>query len=101
MPRVVDWAAVRRLAAYTVRRSIGDQPVINGNSPALRVALLQQALNVATGAGLEIDGKWGPATDASLRNFQKFFGLQVDGVFGARSRFVMAVVLDKIAAGQA
>ena len=99
-PSDIDWAAVRRMAATALRGPLGDQPTIKASSPALRIALLQQVLNLITNAGLQVDGIWGNATETAVRNFQKFFGLVDDGIFGPRSRFVAAVILDRIKAGE-
>jgi hypothetical protein len=44
------------------------------------VAFVQAALARATGTGLVIDGRLGPATDAALREFQAHEGLAADGV---------------------
>ena len=98
-PADIDWAALRRLAATALRAPLGDQPTIKAGSPALRIALLQQVLNLITGTNLAVDGKWGPATETAVRNFQKFFALVDDGIFGPQSRFVACVVLDRIKAG--
>lgn len=43
-----------------------------------QVAGVQQALNTA-GAKLTVDGKWGPKTEAALKQFQQQHGLKVTG----------------------
>lgn len=47
------------------------------------VKAMQALLNMRTGAGLEIDGSFGGATDAALRQYQASRGLAVDGSCGA------------------
>lgn len=48
-----------------------------------RVRFLQQTLNDQFGFDLEADGRFGPATDAAVRAFQKTMGLDnIDGVAG-------------------
>jgi peptidoglycan hydrolase-like protein with peptidoglycan-binding domain len=50
------------------------------------VAQWQQQLNAAIGAGLGVDGIFGPATDRATRTFQQARGLTVDGVVGPQTR---------------
>jgi peptidoglycan hydrolase-like protein with peptidoglycan-binding domain len=47
---------------------------------------LQSWLNIFDNAGLVVDGKFGPATEAAVRNFQLKHGLDADGRFGDHSR---------------
>ena len=51
-----------------------------GSTGAL-VSLLQAALN-RWGAALTIDGQFGPATQAAVRQFQRAYGIAPDGVVG-------------------
>lgn len=62
------WGAL----AVTVRQ--GD------NGPAVKA--VQSLLNAKRGAGLALDGDFGPATDSAVRTFQSHAGLGVDGVVG-------------------
>jgi len=53
------------------------------------VRLLQQRLNTWLAhlpgrASLALDGKFGPLTDAAIRDFQRRHGLPVDGIVGSR-----------------
>jgi cell wall-associated NlpC family hydrolase len=50
-----------------------------------RVSILQAGLN-AHGAGLAVDGKFGPKTHAAVQNFQRSAGLKVDGRVGPDTR---------------
>lgn len=43
-----------------------------------KVAKVQMALN-SNGANLQVDGKWGPKTAASLKSFQSAHGLKPTG----------------------
>lgn len=92
----VDAVAIRRWVAGSLIAPVGEQPTIDQNSEPLRIALLQQALNVGIGRGLKEDGIWGPNTEGALKDFQRWFGLVPDGVFGPRSRFVMVALLTHI-----
>lgn len=59
--------------------------------PAMKkeyVRWLQWALN-RLGYGLELDGKFGPATLAALKDTQKRFGLEIDGRCGPATRAVL------------
>ncbi|WP_195911340.1 C40 family peptidase [Streptomyces kaniharaensis] len=49
------------------------------------VSTLQNLLN-AYGAGIGVDGQFGPATDTAVRNFQSSHGLGVDGIVGTATK---------------
>lgn len=75
-------ADAARLAA-----ALGGQPTASG-TPVLRrpasgsaVIRLQERLN-AHGAGLNVDGAFGDATETAVRAFQTSKGLTVDGIVG-------------------
>lgn len=61
--------------------------LLRRGSSGERVKQLQRALNVAFRAvpALTVDGKFGPATEATLKRFQKYAGLTQDGVYGKLS----------------
>ncbi|MGA7937977.1 MAG: peptidoglycan-binding protein [Kovacikia sp.] len=59
-----------------------DMPEIRWGSTGEAVKLLQVALNAIEKRPIAIDGKFGPLTDISVRNFQKRQGLVVDGIVG-------------------
>jgi len=50
----------------------------HGKTAHQRVERVQQALN-ASGAKLAVDGKWGPKTEAALKQFQQQHGLKATG----------------------
>lgn len=53
------------------------------------VKTIQRLLN-RHGAGIGVDGIFGPQTDAAVRNFQSRRGLAVDGVVGPNTRAALA-----------
>lgn len=61
------------------RASLAD--TLRRGSSGSEVRALQTALN-ERGYGLEVDGRFGPATEAAVRRFQTTEGLAVDGVAG-------------------
>lgn len=60
-------------------------PMIRRGSEGLHVKSLQAELNVKASQGLAVDGDFGPATDTATKNFQRFFGLTVDGIAGPKT----------------
>jgi peptidoglycan hydrolase-like protein with peptidoglycan-binding domain len=56
--------------------------VLRVGSKGAFVALLQDLLNKKRGAGLRIDGNFGPATKAAVEAFQRGVGIGVDGIVG-------------------
>ena len=60
------------------------RPTLTQGMSGPDVQYLQQRLN-AHGASLTLDGQFGPATGAAVRQFQSVHGLVTDGVVGART----------------
>lgn len=58
-----------------------DRPQLAKGSKGEAVRELQSALN-SRGAGLAVDGDFGPKTDAAVRAFQRANSLAVDGIVG-------------------
>lgn len=56
-------------------------PQIRRHARGWAVRVLQERLNVH-GAGISVDGSFGPATEAAVRAFQQAQGIAVDGVVG-------------------
>ncbi len=82
------WERYRREHGYAamaraMKEEIGNtdvRPVADSRKDEVR--RLQDRLNELTGAGLAVDGLYGPLTRAAVRAFQEREGLQVDGVAG-------------------
>jgi peptidoglycan hydrolase-like protein with peptidoglycan-binding domain len=68
--------------------------------PAVTVRSLQYLLN-AHGARLEVDGVFGRATAAAVREFQRAHGLVVDGVVGEQTWSALVVRVHSGSVGQA
>lgn len=80
VPAQPDYAALRRLIAGTLLPSVQSLPNLNGSSsPSLRIVVLQRALNLVTGAGLNENGTYDKATIDAVVNFQNFINLNRPG----------------------
>lgn len=81
MPPINPVTASSASAPLPVEMMKGDK------GPA--VAQLQKQLNQA-GYSLEVDGDWGPKTEAAVRQFQQSHGLKVDGIVGPKTQAALA-----------
>ncbi len=61
------------------------QPTIKNGSKGAQTKLLQQDLNYTIGAGLVVDGSFGPKSVAALKTWQSRNGLTADGSYGPKS----------------
>ena len=55
----------------------------------------QSGINLASGRGLAVDGKFGNDTWAAAVDFQKYFKLPVDGIVGPQTWATLDLVLDR------
>ncbi len=62
--------------------TLSGSPLLRQGSSGGEVPLLQELLN-ASGADLQVDGDFGPLTEAAVRAYQDENGLDVDGVVGS------------------
>ena len=60
----------------------GPRPMIAEGDEGPDVQALQDRLNTVAGAGLVVDGVFGPLTDQAVRSFQSAVGLVADGIVG-------------------
>jgi peptidoglycan hydrolase-like protein with peptidoglycan-binding domain len=100
----IDWAALRRMVAKVNLDKLSQFPngtVLKRGDRNLRTIIVQSALNVISGTKLVEDGDYGPATQQAVTNFQRFFKLEADGVFGDKTRAMMMLCLKNIADGKA
>lgn len=75
--------ARRMEAAYRRETGARSPQVLRAGDRGRAVRRLQEAL------GIEVDGAFGPGTEAALRRFQERHGMEVDGVAGARTWAVL------------
>lgn len=61
-----------------------EMPQLSFGAKGPEVERIQQQLNQA-GYPLQVDGDWGPKTEAAVRDFQKAHGLAADGVVGPKT----------------
>jgi len=62
-----------------------NMPTIRSGNTGAPVSTLQATLNAKRGAGLVVDGKFGPLTLTAVKTFQATSGLVVDGVVGPKT----------------
>jgi hypothetical protein len=61
------------------------QPTISPGATGEAVRRLQRALRRTPNLGLVVDGVFGPATEAAVKEFQQGAGLVVDGIVGPQT----------------
>lgn len=68
----------------TERRTTVDVslPILRSGSRGQHVEVAQSLLNIKGKQGLRVDGDFGPATHRAVENWQRYFGMGVDGTIG-------------------
>lgn len=91
-PKWTHWGIPRGLYTTEELRKAGITVQNDDNMPTLRrgsqgdeVADLQMLLNSKYGYDLEVDGNFGKATEAVVKDFQSKHGLTADGVVGKKT----------------
>lgn len=64
----------------------GPPPNLRYGARNSQVERVQDQLNRRNGAGLKVDGAFGPLTDAAVKKFQREYGLVADGIVGPKTR---------------
>ena len=80
--------------------SVSGAPVLRSQSRGTDVVTAQELL-IASGARIEADGVFGPATGAAVRSFQTAEGLRADGVIGPRTWGALLVTVREGSRGAA
>lgn len=91
-PKWTNWGIPKGLYSTDELRKAGIDVAEDDNMPTLRrrsqgdeVADLQMILNSKFGYELEVDGNFGKATEAAVRDFQAKHGLTADGIVGPKT----------------
>lgn len=69
------------------------QPTLRRGSKGQEVVKLQLFFNWLCNQHIKVDGDFGSETEQTLKDFQAFWGLQVDGIYGNESRKVVDLVI--------
>ena len=101
------WGIPKGLYTTDELRNAGIDVSEEDNMPTLRrgnqgdeVADLQTILNARYGAGLEVDGNFGKATEAAVKAFQKAHGLTADGIVGQKTWKALGIATDNNVPGK-
>lgn len=88
--QVSEWLDYLPVSRIEYGADLGARPLGRGDAGG-DVADLQARLMQEPGIVLEIDGQFGPLTEAAVRAFQRAHGLAADGIAGARTFAAMGV----------
>lgn len=69
----------------TVASANVASPTLKRGAEGTQVKTLQENLNKIMAAGLEVDGIFGPKTEAAVKKFQKKYSLIIDGIYGPKT----------------
>jgi len=76
-------------------------PLVSSGATGERVVAIQDLLNQQIGAGLTVDGIFGPKTEAAVKAFQTKVKLSADGVVGPKTWPVLIVTVQRGSQGPA
>lgn len=82
-------------AAQDLGKRFAQGPTLYRGNKGPAVGDLQFALVAGCGQHIKVDGDFGAATEAAVKNAQAFFHIQIDGVVGAKTRGVIALALQR------
>jgi peptidoglycan hydrolase-like protein with peptidoglycan-binding domain len=68
-----------------IQRVASSTPTLRRGSKGNSVKDLQNKLNIAMRANLQVDGDFGPATERAVKDFQRSGNLDVDGIVGPQT----------------
>ncbi|HUY49561.1 MAG TPA: peptidoglycan-binding protein [Streptosporangiaceae bacterium] len=94
-------AAALSPAVASVRPAALTWPIVRQGAVGERVITIQYLLNQRINARLVVDGKFGPATDAAVRAFQRRNRLVADGIVGNATWSKLVVTVRKGSKGGA
>ncbi|HEU5187860.1 MAG TPA: peptidoglycan-binding domain-containing protein [Candidatus Saccharimonadales bacterium] len=69
-------------SSSAVAKCVKNPPIEKRGSSGRCVRIVQEMLNLTNGAGLAVDGSFGPKTEAAVRAFQAKTGIKQDGQVG-------------------
>ena len=92
---IVGPATQKKLASVIANKKnvVVATPTLRKGSKGENVKTLQRNLNAAIGAGLSVDGIFGPSCYAAVKRFQSKYGLGADGIYGPNTAAKMKAVL--------
>jgi peptidoglycan hydrolase-like protein with peptidoglycan-binding domain len=94
-------AAFRRYAAAINIRDLTKAGTLKFPQTGSAVLALQRSLNLAARKGLVEDGIFGAATTAAVKDLQRLFKLEADGIVGPKTREALIFLLARIERGEA
>jgi len=91
------WAAAAHQAPFgSAVNRFSSYPTIQRNSRGDVVKAFQRSINSVLGSRLDVDGEFGPKTEAACRQFQKMCRIHIDGVCGQQTWASLDIALDKL-----
>ncbi len=101
-PDPAQAAAFRKYAAAVNIRSLTKAPTLRRGDRGESVAALQRSLTLAANrTELAHDGHYGPATEKAVRDLQRIWRLEVDGIAGPKTKEALIFLLGRIERGEA